>query len=92
MYFTDENPPALTEAQLDTITGMVRDGARIQGVTLHPYSGAATLSNSWKHHAGTIAIVEQDGSYNAILKGYPKPEWVAFQTPDVHQVGHGAYS
>lgn len=60
MSFNDENPPGLSERQAELILAIVKSGTRIQKVTLHPYSGAATVSHRWDR-GDTIAIIQQDG-------------------------------
>lgn len=66
MHFTEENPPKLTEKQAGWILRLVEAGVTVQSVTLHPYSGAATISSSWKRGGGeTVAIVQQDGALYA---------------------------
>lgn len=54
-------PAALTLAKVETMADLVRSGAEVAHVALHPYSGAATLAASWTGHSETLAIIDPDG-------------------------------
>lgn len=55
--------PSLTLQQMSTIGDIIRAGANITGIVVHPYSGAATLyqtDSSDRRH--TAFIINPDGT------------------------------